>query len=211
MAMYPPYIPLTFSQAESLLREYLDVKTEEGRSKIRHSYAVSTLAIDFGFRCILSGVPCDLAFVATSALLHDLGRYKKTKKDMHMFIGEERLKERGYPNHARVAGVHGLAKEAAETYGISGEYEPKTIEEKVVVLADFCIIGDGVMTVDERFECLRNSFLGRGLYQRVEHLEKAWLRIKDLGKELMELWVKNTYLRTYVDDVRRFAESQNKN
>ena len=209
--MYPPYQPLTFSQAESLLREYLDVRTEEGKSKIRHSYAVAILAVDFGFRCILSGVPCDLEFIATSALLHDMGRYKKTKKDMHMFIGEARLKERGYPYHARVAGVHGLAKEAAETYSIPGDYEPRTIEEKVVVLADFCIIGDEVTTVDERFECLKKSFSERNLYQRVEHLEKARSRIKELEKELMELWTKNTYIRTYVDDVRRFIKLQNKN
>jgi len=208
--MYPPYRSLTVPEAESILRKYIDGGTKRGRRRIRHSYAVAMLAVDFGLKCILSGVPCNLEFVATSALLHDLGRYKKTKIDMHMFVGKKRLEEEGYPYHARVAGVHGLAKEAAETYhvlgyDIPGYFEPRSVEEKVVVLADFCIIGDEIITVDQRFNCLMGTFLERHLYQRADHLKKSRPRIKALERELMELWGRDedSYLCTYVDDVRK--------
>lgn len=198
--MYPPYQSLSIPEADRILREYIDDGTEDGKKKINHSYAVLMTATHYGLWCVWAGIPCNLEFIASSALLHDIGRYKKTKIDMHMFVGKKELERLGYPYHARVAGVHGLAKEAAETYHIPGDYEPRIIEEKLVVLADFSVIGSRGVTVNQRFDCLSKTFSDRGLEKRLYHLEKSRPRVKKLEEELKALWKRNIYL----DYIRKF-------
>jgi hypothetical protein len=207
------YGEITVEQAYILLKKYnvseRRVKHSEEVARLAREYARKISET--------TGITIDLDFIHTAGLLHDIGRgyiikitdddseeegnnekEKKFKKDqtskqiydepdMHMFIGEKILRDEGLEKYARIAERHGFAKEAAVTYGKPGVYEPETIEEKIITIADLNVVKRGIITVDERFECLRNTFTERKLLWRLKHLEDAEPRIKDYEMELMIL------------------------
>jgi len=128
--------------------------------------------------------------------------------DIHPIISGEILQALRLPQYADMARTHGFAEEVRKTYGINGDFLPRSIEQKIVANADFRVINTNFTSVDQRISCLEKRYQERKSWEKLENLQNAIPRMKALEEELMRLWSKNYYLRMYVDDVREFVENQ---
>ncbi|MFH1591002.1 MAG: HD domain-containing protein [archaeon] len=115
---------------------------ENGRSIVlAHSRKVAEVAV----RIASSILGCDVAFVKTAALLHDIGRSKVPPGKgayRHGVEGGRILRDLGLENHALVAERHlggGISEGDIDRQGLDlpvRDYLPLSIEEKVVCFAD---------------------------------------------------------------------------
>jgi len=149
----------------------------------RHSIKVAQTALEIADKIKKSKVDTNL--VEIGALLHDIGR-AKTHGFNHALIGGKILKERGFPEElVRICERHilgGLDKEDAKSVGLPEKnYLPKTLEEKIICLADKLTVGRRKVSIEERFEIWFNKY-GRSLI-----LLKSENRIKVIEKELKNL------------------------
>jgi len=123
--------------------------------------------------------------VEMGGLLHDIGR-SVTHGFEHALIGGRILRERGLPEDlARICETHllgGLDKEDAKKIGLPArDFLPKTLEEKIVCLADKHMTGNHEVSIDERFEKWFNK------YGKTQILLKSKERIKKIEKEIKSL------------------------
>jgi hypothetical protein len=186
--------------------------------------------MDFASRHRLVGIDCNVEMAGIGGLLHDIGKEWRIHRekivriipdqsaigifdepDIHPVIGGEILEKIGLPQYGEIARTHGLAEELRMTHGIPGDFTPKTLCQKIVAYADFRVINTRPTSINQRIECLQGAYESKKSWEKLRNLQNAIPRIKDLERELMELWSKSTYLRTYVDDVKEFVENQNKN
>lgn len=143
---------------------------------IDHSRAVADLAEEIA-RCIRdAGHAIDVDFVATAALLHDIGRGKTHGVD-HGIAGEKLLA--AHPRHARVAACHlgaGLTKKESRNLGLPArDYQPATLEEKVIAHADNLIFDTQRVSLDDA--CQR-------LQRRIGPDHPAVARMRQLAAEI---------------------------
>lgn len=128
---------------------------------IAHCEAVSKVASDIAAGMAANGIKADLEFIASAALLHDLGR-TKTHGISHGVEGAAMLED--YPEYARVCERHiggGIAASEAEALGLPvREYIPESVEEKVITYADKLVHGTRVAGIEETVEKFRRR-LGR--------------------------------------------------
>lgn len=115
------------------------------------------------------GIKINRNLVAAGALLHDV---KKLSLDDHIIEGYELVKSLGYPKVADVIKKHGLAHLDKE------DFAPKTWEEKIVFYADKRIRSDKVVSLEERFEYIKQR------YNR-DNTEKEFEFTKKIEKELL--------------------------
>ncbi|MCP3683456.1 MAG: HDIG domain-containing protein [bacterium] len=173
---------ITEKRAINLLKKYSHSK-KQFKIVFKHSVMVRDLAIKLSDR--ITDKRIDKKFVATAALLHDIGRFDCPPKKVllagkrslfHGVVGAAILRKEKLPKHARVAERHvgaGISKAEAKKLGLPEKaYLPKTIEEKIVCYADSFII-------DEEIRSL-NTVLKR--YRKFS--STAAKRIKRLDKEL---------------------------
>ena len=106
--------------------------------------------------------------VAAAALLHDV----KKLDENHEIKGADFIESLGYPEVAKIIRKHGLSNLNKE------EFKPKTPEEKIVFYSDKRVRGSKVVSVDERFEYIKQR------YKR-EDVEKELNFTKRLEKELL--------------------------
>ena len=138
----------------------------------RHCDAVADLATQFGEDLLKRGQIVQLKALRAAARLHDLLRFvdfqpgaghidhgedppewdiwkKKYEGLRHEAACAEFLKEQGYPKIASIVEPHGLMKSTPLR---------NTIEKKLLFYADKRVMGDKVVTVDERFEDFRKRY-----------------------------------------------------
>ena len=120
---------------------------------ISHELAVSRKAMQIAHSII--DLPVNYELVKIGALVHDIGRCETHKFD-HGIIGAEIIRELGFPESlAKIAECHilaGLTATEAETFGLPAkDFIPKTIEEKIVCLADKYVSGVQKVSIEERF------------------------------------------------------------
>jgi uncharacterized protein len=120
---------------------------------IRHEMAVSRKALKMAYAVV--DHPVNLELVKIGALVHDIGRCVTHKLD-HGIVGGEIIRELGFCDKlARIAECHvlaGITKEEAIEIGLPAkDYLPKTIEEKIVCLADKYFSGTEQVSIEERF------------------------------------------------------------
>ena len=97
---------------------------------------------------------------------------KKLSPNDHVIEGYEFIKSLGFQEVAEVMKKHGL-------YHLSkGEFVPKTWEEKIVFYADKRAKGDKVVSVDERFEYIKQRY-------KKDNVEKEVNFTKKIEKELL--------------------------
>jgi len=129
---------------------------------IDHSIEVARVALFLSVELNRKGQKIDLSLVEAAALLHDLTKTEclRTKED-HAQTGSKLLKEMGYE---RIGDV------VAEHIHLSKEMDPLRIsEEEVVNYADKRVKHDQIVSLDERFNDLKERY---GQSQRaLEHLE----------------------------------------
>ena len=149
----------------------------------KHSIKVAEKAVEIANKIKHAEVNKDL--VEIGALLHDVGR-SKTHGFKHALIGGKILKERGLPDTlVRICETHilgGLDKEDAKFVGIpEKDYLPKTLEEKIICIADKLTIGSKEVTIEQRF----SKWFSK--YGKTKLLLKSKKRIEEMHKEIESL------------------------
>ncbi len=149
----------------------------------RHSEKVADKALEIADKITRTNV--DKNLIEIGALLHDVGR-TKTHGFRHALIGGKILRERGFSiNLARICETHilgGLDKEDAKRFGLpEKDYLPKTLEEKIICLADKHMAGTREVTIKERFERWFQK------YGRSRILLKSKKRIEQIQQEIESL------------------------
>lgn len=149
----------------------------------RHSEKVADKALEIADKITRTNV--DKNLIEIGALLHDVGR-TKTHGFRHALIGGKILRERGFSiNLARICETHilgGLDKEDAKRFGLpEKDYLPKTLEEKIICLADKHMAGTREVTIKERFERWFQK------YGRSRILLKSKKRIEQIQQDIESL------------------------
>ncbi len=149
----------------------------------RHSEKVADKALEIADKITRTNV--DKNLIEIGALLHDVGR-TKTHGFKHALIGGKILRERGFSiNLARICETHilgGLDKEDAKRFGLpEKDYLPKTLEEKIICLADKHMAGTREVTIKERFERWFQK------YGRSRILLKSKKRIEQIQQDIESL------------------------
>ncbi len=118
---------------------------------IDHSLEVARVALFLSVELNRRGQHLDLSLVEAAALLHDLTKTEclRTKED-HAQTGSRRLKEMGYVRIAEVVAEHIHLSKATDPFHIS--------EEEVVNYADKRVKHDQIVSLEERFQDLRNRY-----------------------------------------------------
>lgn len=121
---------------------------------INHQLAVLREAREIAYN--IKEYPVDLELVKAGAIIHDIGRFN-THGFHHGPIGADFLRYLGYPEKlARIVEKHlmaGLTKEDAKQFNLPDrDYIPRTIEEKIVCIADKYVMGTKKVTIRERFD-----------------------------------------------------------
>jgi len=149
----------------------------------KHSIKVAQKALEIANKIKKKKVDKDL--VEIGALLHDIGR-AKTHGFNHALLGGKILKERGLSNQlVRVCETHilgGLDREDAKLIGLpDDEYLPKTLEEKIICVADKLTAGSKEVTIEQRF----SKWFSK--YGKTTLLLKSKKRIEEMQKEIDSL------------------------
>ena len=115
---------------------------------IEHSKAVAEFAEGIVEKLIKNGIKVNKKLVIAAALLHDIEREKKN----HVIEGANLLKKLGFPEVAEVVKKHSLYQIEKK------EFQPHTIEEKIVFYADKRIKGKIATSLKERFDDLKERY-----------------------------------------------------
>ena len=131
--------------------------------------------------------------VAAAALLHDI---KKLELEEHEIKGAKYIQSLGYPEVAVLIKKHGLR------HSNEKEFKPITWEEKIIFYSDKRVKNDKIVSVDERFEYIKQTYFrptkdlnkssgseilqtATGLQYKREDVEKEIKLTKDIEKELL--------------------------
>lgn len=137
---------------------------------IAHSKAVCDFSMKIADLLEKKDINANRDLVAAGALLHDI---KKVNSEDHVIEGYEYVKSLGFPEVALLIKKHGLYHLEEE------EFTPKTWEEKIVFYADKRIKGGKTVSVDERFEYVKQRY-------KKEDVEKEIEFTKKIEKELLD-------------------------
>ena len=153
---------MTHEKARSLLAGH-----SLGEAWARHCHAVADSALRLG--SVLGGTwPIDHDFLRSAALLHDIGRHFTHDPVGHGVEGYHLLMRLGHEREAHVCAAHilfGLEASDAEQCGLPArDFIPRTVEERLVTLADFLVEHDAPTTLDRRFASLQERNAGNGFF-----------------------------------------------
>jgi uncharacterized protein len=141
----------------------------------RHCHAVADAALRIG--CALAAYRAvDLDFLWSAALLHDVGRHVTHDPVLHGAAGYRHLSALGYHAEAHICAAHilfGLNANEAEQVGLPGrDFEPRTVEARLVSLADLLMEFDRPTTLEQRFASLRRRNADSAFF--LERLHRAF-------------------------------------
>lgn len=150
-------------------------KYEMPENIVAHCIAVSKLAVLIAEKINARGGNVDVSLVRAGALLHDIDKIIdiKNKCGRHGCMAREILEKEGYPEIAKIAERHVLHK-------IIKEGKDFSLEEKIVFYADKRVRHDKVVSLQARFEYLREKYP-----QHLENVIRAEPLTNELEKELM--------------------------
>ncbi|HSH68997.1 MAG TPA: HD domain-containing protein [Deferrisomatales bacterium] len=122
-------------------------------------------------------------------LLHDIGRHRTHHPVRHGLEGYRLLSAGGHWREARACVshlLHALDPETASRYGLPGDMLPRSLEEKILPLADFLVEGDQPTTLDARFASLRHRYADDAVFMGRLARSEAWTRafLQRLGPRL---------------------------
>jgi len=143
-------------------------KNKTPSNVIEHCKAVCKVAEEIANNLIKRGIGVNRDLIIASALLHDIEREKKD----HIAAGAKLIKSLGFPEVAEVVRKHSLYKVE------DPKRQPKTYEEKIVFYADKRVMGNKIVSLEERFADLKERY-GIDLTKEFEFAKK-------IEKELMQ-------------------------
>ena len=157
-------------------QEAIDLLSKYGRGAdwIKHCFAVAEATTKIG-HILAKNRSIDCSFLWSAALLHDIGRYMTHDPLLHGVEGYKLLSMLGHEREAYVCASHilfGLNAAEAMQLGLPNhDFVPRTIEEKLVPLADYLIEYDQPTTLDRRFSSLRKRNCGNTFF--LDRLDRA--------------------------------------
>jgi len=118
---------------------------------ILHSRRVWDVGRFLGHELIKKNLIMDMDLIRASCLLHDVGKYPciLDGRGFHDVRGEQILEVEGFPNVARIVVQHVILRTSLD--------DPIS-EEHVLFYADKRVVHDVVVSLDERFEYLQNTY-----------------------------------------------------
>jgi len=139
------------------------------------------------------GIKVNRDLVAAAALLHDI---KKLEPGEHEIKGAKYIESLGYPEVGILIKKHGLR------CLFYREFIPRTWEEKIIFYSDKRVKHDKIVSVDDRFEDIKQRYFGftkglnnsskskilqtaKSLQYKREDVEKEIKFTKDIEKELL--------------------------
>ena len=135
------------SQCEELMREF--GVPENIRE---HSQQVRRVANLIAEKISEKGVKVNLRLVDRAALMHDVAKIRCIKnKCSHSEEAEKIMREKGFPEVARVVGLHGLDS-------VNAFDEDTSIEAKIVWYADKRVTRDKIVSLEKRYEYLKEHY-----------------------------------------------------
>ncbi len=187
--------------SENEARELLN-KYHVPKSIIEHSEEVRKNSIIIGTQILAAGNPVDLALLEVGGLLHDIGRWRYCKEngyssdqDFHEYETGRLLEELGYAAFGDMLQRHPLGGLTPEETAILGFPEPidlmpKTLDIKIICIADKIRPSVGICTLGQKIEDYRNN---RRLHERyfnklpgllettIERVTSIWHELESLG------------------------------
>ena len=109
---------------------------------IEHSEIVCKVAEETADKLIGKGIEVNKNLLIAAALLHDVLRHKEN----HVVEGTNLIKSLGYPEVAEVMRKHTIYWHENE------KVLPVTIEEKILLYSDDCVMGNKIVSLKERIE-----------------------------------------------------------
>jgi len=160
--------------------EALNLLTKAGCSPevIKHTKAVSALAVKIAKGCKKRGANVNIQLVEIGALLHDIGR-SETHTVNHVLAGAKIAKSFGLPEPIvliieRHAGS-GISKEEAQRLGWPvKDYIPQSLEEKIITYADKLIEGSRRVPIEQVLEKFKKDNLPESSIQRMKQLHEEF-------------------------------------
>jgi uncharacterized protein len=142
---------------------------------IDHSIEVANVALYLSTELNRRGQRINLLLVEAASLLHDLTKKDsfKTKED-HAWTGSRLLKEMGYEEVGEVVAQH---------IWLSHDIDPLFVsEEEVVNYADKRVMHDRIVSLEERFNDLRDRY-GRD-QKGMDYLGRMEMVIKEIENKI---------------------------
>jgi uncharacterized protein len=120
---------------------------------IGHCQACAKISKTLSERAVKHGLPVNVEAAFAGALLHDIGR-SQTQTVAHGYVGAGILEKEGVdPVVVEIVRRHvgaGISPEEAVALGFpSGDYIPRTLEQKIVGFADKMLDGDRARPFEE--------------------------------------------------------------
>ncbi len=118
---------------------------------ISHCQMVWEVAQVLGEGMLRKDYPLDMALLQASCLLHDIGKYPSilNRSKFHDLHGERILEQEGFPEVANIVGQHVILR--------SKRGDPIK-EEHVLFYADKRVVHDEVVSLEDRFEYLFETY-----------------------------------------------------
>ncbi len=145
---------------------------------IDHSIEVANVALYLSIELNKKGQEIDLLLVEAASLLHDLTKTEsfKTRED-HASTGSRVLKEMGYGKVGEIVAQH---------IWLSHDIDPVSVsEEEVVNYADKRVMHNRVVSLEERFEDLRNRY-GKDL-EGIRYLRRMEKVVQEIEQKIFSI------------------------
>jgi len=146
---------------------------------VRHALAVEKAAVFLAKKISESGEKVDAALVSRGALLHDIGKPESLRTGVsHGEKGREILLAEGFPQAvAEIARTHAL-------YIVMEKTPFRSVEEKIVFLADKRVNHDKIVPLDERFKYLLERY--GSTKEKFDSISACREKVGELEKELLK-------------------------
>lgn len=142
---------------------------------VAHSKAVHDFAMKVADLLQKRGISINRDLVGAAALLHDI---KKMNAKKHESEGAELVESFGYSEVAPLIKKHGLSNLGKD------DYTPKTWEEKVVFYADKRVKSDKIVSLEQRFEYIKQRYKWEDIEKELDFTKKIEEEL--LGEEKIE-------------------------
>ncbi|MCX8033339.1 MAG: NTP transferase domain-containing protein [Thermoleophilia bacterium] len=123
---------------------YLHMLLRTPKEITRHCQTVARVGTALGHSLVAHGIRLDQALIKSACLLHDLAKHKP----QHAQAAANVLRNLGLNALAQIVESHMVLHELAQA-------TPPSIEAEVVFLADMLVVGDRVVTLNEKVEQAR--------------------------------------------------------
>ncbi len=145
---------------------------------VKHSLAVNRVAVFLAKRMKKNGVKVDVKAVDCGSLVHDLDKHLTFENHLHGYVGKKFLVDKGFSELGDFCITHNLS------FVLKNDLP--SIEHRIVFYADKRVKADRIVSLDERFDYIREKYGARSpeALKKILSCKKPLLKIE---KELLSL------------------------